>query len=440
MPVISRAMSRVNSRVSSRVTNWIARPHLPRRTVRLRMTLLYGGLFIVSGSALLAVTYVLVRNAVAGTPVKGLMTLPGNTPPPRPPAGLPGPSATPQPGEMSLLPARMADAIARQRSNVLHQLAVQSGIALALMSGLSIVLGWVVAGRMLRPLRTITAAAREISATSLHKRLALDAPSDELKELGDTVDGLLGRLEDSFKGQRQFVANASHELRTPLARQKVIGQVALADPGATVQTLRAAHERILAAGARQEQLIEALLTLARGHAGLNVRKPFDLARLAHEAIDSRRAEADHRTVTFRESIGPAVAAGHRNLAERLVTNLVDNALRHNMPHGQIDVLTRTVDGSAVLTVTNTGPLVPTASIDQLFQPFQRLSTTRAARVEGLGLGLSIVAAIANAHDANLTATAGPGGGLAVTVTFPPPGSGTHSERKELRAPDRQRSR
>jgi signal transduction histidine kinase len=405
--------------VITRLTSRIARPHLPRRTVRLRMTLLYGGLFLISGAALLAITYVLVRHAVGGGPFKGSDFVPapgGSRGPTSPdPDTLPPPS---QPGAIEMLSIQAEQALIRQKAAVMHQLLINSGIALALMSVISIVLGWIVAGRILGPLRTITAAARDISATSLHQRLALDGPSDELKELGDTFDGLLGRLESSFQAQRQFVANASHELRTPLARQRALGQVALSDPDATVESLRTAHERILAAGAQQERLIEALLTLTRSHLGIEVRHPFDLAQLTREVVDARRSEAEYRTVTVQPSISAATAAGHRPLAERLVTNLVDNALRHNIPHGWVEVTIRTVDGHAVLTVANTGPVVPPEAIDQLFQPFQRLGTARTGRGEGLGLGLSIVQAIATAHDATITTSARPEGGLTITVTFP----------------------
>jgi signal transduction histidine kinase len=412
--------------VIARLTSRIARPHLPRRTVRLRLTLLYGGLFLISGAALLAVTYVLVRHAVDGPPLMGVNFVPA----PHglePPQNSPGPATLPPPGQpgwqaVELLSAQAQEFLEQQKSALMHQLVIQSGFALALMSVLSIVLGWIVAGRILRRLRTITTAARDISATNLHQRLALDGPGDELKELGDTIDGLLSRLEASFQAQRRFVANASHELRTPLARQRALGQVALSDPDATVESLRTAHERILAAGTEQERLIEALLTLARGQAGIEVRHPFDLAQLAQEVVGARKSEADYRTVTIRPSISQAQAAGHRPLAERLVVNLVDNALRHNTPHGRVEITTRTVEGHAVLTVANTGPVVPPDVVDQLFQPFQRLGTARAGRDEGLGLGLSIVQAIATAHDATVTTSARPDGGLTITVTFPAVGN------------------
>ncbi|MGW5693432.1 histidine kinase dimerization/phospho-acceptor domain-containing protein, partial [Streptomyces asiaticus] len=290
MPSLSRLMSPL-----SRLTARLAHSALPRRTVRLKLTLLYGALFLLSGAALLTITYLLVLGAGGGS-LSGGQPAPdgggpragetdGHSPPVPPPRGRIGESTR------DVLPAAAREIMELQRDAMLHDLLVQSAIALGLMSVISIALGWVVSGRILRPLRTVIGAAREISATSLHQRLALDGPSDELKELGDTFDGLLGRLETSFEAQRRFVANASHELRTPLARQRTLGQLALSDPDADVASLRAAHERILAAGAQQERMIEALLTLARSHAGIEVRRPFDLDRLAREVVAARRTDA-----------------------------------------------------------------------------------------------------------------------------------------------------
>ncbi|WP_433418423.1 sensor histidine kinase [Microtetraspora malaysiensis] len=397
----------------TRLAARLARPHLPRRTVRLRLTLLYGGLFLVSGAVLLAITYVLVRHAVMGQAVKSFIPAPDNAPVPSP--GMPPPGKL---RSVELLPAQLQQALELQRAEVLDQFLNNSVIALALMSVISVVLGWVVAGRILRRLRTIVVTAREISATDLHRRLAFDGPADEIKALGDTFDGLLARLEASFQAQRRFVANASHELRTPLTRQRALGQVALSDPMPTVESLREAHEEILAAGAQQERLIEALLTLSRGQAGIEARHAFDLARLGEDVVDARRAEARRRGVAIRSSFGAAPAAGHRPLAERLVTNLVDNALRHNTSPGWVEVETRTADGHAVLTISNSGPRVPPGAVERLFQPFQRLGTARTEHTDGLGLGLSIVHAIATAHDAAVTAIPRPEGGLTVTVTFP----------------------
>lgn len=364
-------------------------------SVRLRLTLLYGGLFLFCGAVLLTVTYFLVRHAVG----------PGNQfvfrqgfEAPAPPPGVPD-------LRIERLAQEAEQALTEQRADVLHQLLVQSGIALAIMAVLALALGWWTAGRILRRLRTITVAARQISATNLHRRLALPGPADELKELGDTFDALLGRLESSFQAQRQFVANASHELRTPLARQRTIGQVALEDPDATVTSLREAHERVLAAGEQQERLIEAMLTLTRSHAGIDVRHSFDLAEVVGEVVSTRPSPV-------RLSAEPCPVSGHRALAERLVANLVDNAIRHNVPDGWVSVTC----GGGRLTVANTGPVVPLAEVDRLFQPFQRLGPARTG--EGLGLGLSIVRAIATAHDARVDAVPRPEGGLAVTVTFP----------------------
>jgi signal transduction histidine kinase len=313
-----------------------------------------------------------------------------------------------------------ADAI-KARAKVLHQLLVWSVVALGTMAVLSVALGWIMAGRMLRPLRTITATARSISATSLHRRLDLDSPEDELKELGDTFDDLLSRLEASFQAQRQFVANASHELRSPLARQRTVGQVAILDPDATVASLRAAHEAILRAGAQQEKILEALLTLSRGQAGIDVHEPFDLAVLATEVIDARRTEAHALGISLSGSCATAAASGHARLAQQLVTNLVDNALRHNHEDGRVEVRTSLVEGRATLTVSNTGPVVPESAVERLFQPFQRLGTARTGhgKAAGFGLGLSIVQAIAKAHDATISTLTQPAGGLAITVTFPP---------------------
>jgi signal transduction histidine kinase len=373
-----------------------------RRTVRLRLTLWSGGLFLICGTVLLAVTYGLVVQAFIGNSASNAeCRAPGS-------------------GCSTIGPQQARAMALQEHAAVLHELLTRSEIALAVTGVLSVALGWFIAGRVLRPLRTITAAARGISAASLGERLALGGPRDELRELGDTFDGLLARLEASFTAQRQFIANASHELRTPLARQRVISQVALADPGATIETLRAAHERVLASGAQQEQLIEALLTLARGQAGLDKQEPLDLAALTRQVLAGRGSEAEHRNLTLHADLRPARAAGSPRLAERLAANLVDNALRHNVPGGRIDVTTSTRNSRAVLCVANTGTAIPAAAVDRLFQPFQRLGTDRTSRGEGTGLGLSIVQAIADAHSASITARPQPGGGMLVEVTFPDP--------------------
>lgn len=298
----------------------------------------------------------------------------------------------------------------------LHQLLLSSGIALGAMAVISIALGWFIAGRVLQPLRAITASVRDISATNLHERLALHGPDDELRELGDTFNALLTRLDASFQAQRRFIANASHELRTPLARQRALGQVALADPDASADALRVAHERVLVAGVQQERLIDALLVLARGQAGLYGTEGFDLAQITERVIEDRRAEAISLGVELRRALSPASTAGDPRLVEHLVANLIDNAVRHNIENGWVEIATGERDGQAVLTVANTGPTVPPTEIAQLFQPFRRLGTDRVG--PGAGLGLSIVQAIADTHGATLTTKPRPAGGLHINAAFP----------------------
>jgi signal transduction histidine kinase len=374
---------------------------LPRPTIRLRLTLLYASLFLGSGACLLAFTYLVVAHLIGSYGFSF--------------------SAYSQGTQIGVhLPQVLQTLESRQAGAEKRQLLVVSGIALAIMAAASAGLGWVMAGRVLRPLRTITTAARHISALNLGQRLALDGPDDELRELGSTFDGLLGRLQASFAAQRQFIANVSHELRTPLARQRVLTQVALADPDATASSLRAAHERVLASGAQQERLIEALLTLALSQRGFERREPVDLAAVAQEVLLARQPEADSLGLKVNATPGPALALGNPGLAERLAANLVDNAIRHNVTGGWITVGTDTSDRQAVLTVANSGPVIPPGQVSRLFQPFQRLASGRNGDSgdHGLGLGLSIVEAIAAAHDAALTARPQPGGGLTIQVRFP----------------------
>ena len=391
---------------------------LPAPTIRLRLTLVYGGLFLCSAAALLAITYVLVRHQYTGSffissgrqAVVAVQSSKGNTV-----RVLPGPKLGPvQIGPEMLTPAKLALAAAQGQSDAaLHQLFVASAIALGLMAALSLWLGWVIAGRALRPLRTITETARDISASNLHRRLALTGPDDELRQLGNTVDGLLARLETSFEAQRQFVANASHELRTPLTLERTLLELALSDPTASIDSYRHTCEQLLAVGEQQERLIEALLTLSRSQRGLDSRQPVDLAAIAAAAA----AAADHDGLALDTTIRPARTTGNPRLVERLVANLLGNAVQHNVDGGRVSLATEMDDGRAVLTVSNTGPRVPAGELDRLFQPFQRLDTTRTSSASGLGLGLSIVKAIADAHDATVTADAPAEGGLHIRVGF-----------------------
>jgi signal transduction histidine kinase len=279
------------------------------------------------------------------------------------------------------------------------------------MAVVSVLLGLIMAGRVLRPVRVITATAREISAGNLHERIDINGPNDEFKELGETLDDLLGRLEASFESQRRFVASASHELRTPLAVERTLLQVALADPAITMATLRATCERVLASGRRTEQLIESLLTLASSESGLEYHSAVDLSAIAAAVIASTAAAIDIQT-----SLDFAPATGDPHLIESLVTNLLSNAIRHNTAGGWVSVSTGVRARSAFLAVSNSGPRVPAEALQRLFQPFQRLDGQR-TRQSGHGLGLAIVRAIATAHGAVIDTRPRPGGGLDIEVRF-----------------------
>ena len=446
----------------------------PRRTARIRLTALYGALFLLSGAALVAITYGLFERAteyrtppipkIPRTPAIGKLQLPS-------PlaqfyalqdqlataqkqlaltknqlAGIPGgPIATRDQQltqdqqqltrdqhQLAQSVHQLAQSVhqlaqagtvqAAQRAADSHQLLVNSGIALAIVAVLALLAGWLVAGRMLRPIRTITRTARRISSTSLHERLALNGPEDELKELGDTLDSLFARLEAAFEAQRHFVANASHELRTPLTAERTLLQVALDDPGTTTAAWRSTALEVLASSDEQARLIEALLTLASSESGLSGHEPVDLATVVPAALAGLEPETSRLRISIDEVTEPAPLDGDPLLIERLVINLLTNAVRHNVADGRAEVRTGVEEGKAVLSVTNTGPLIPPADVDRLFQPFQRLDRRRANHKDGHGLGLSIVRAIATAHDATITAHPMPGGGLCVSVSFPQPAS------------------
>jgi len=396
---------------------------LPRRTVRLRLTLLYVGLFFASAACLLVITYFLVARELpsvtgftqASSPSPGGDFFISNGTGPS--AGCPGQttSALPTAEQMTTC----VDYLVRQnillRTGTLNKLLIESGIALGIMAVVSVGLGWLMAGRVLGPLRVITAAARRVSARNLHERIAMTGPDDELKELGDTFDQLLGRLESSFRAQRQFVANASHELRTPLARQRTVLEVALRDEHATPGSLRTACERALAAGEQHERLIAAMLTLARGERGLDRFDPFDLAEITEDALLARDTDGLNVTADLR----PAPASGDPDLAECLVANLLDNAIRYNEPGGPLEIGSGMRGGRPFLAVSNGGQVVPADQLGRLFQPFQRMTAVRGATArDGLGLGLAIVAAIAAAHGAELRARPRAPGGLDVEIVFP----------------------
>ena len=351
---------------------------LPRVTLRVQLALLYAG-FLTCGAALLLVPILTIHQAV--------------------PEGADG--------------RVLAGIQANTDAQVIRAVATLAGLII-----LSLAAGWLIAGRFLRPLRTITVTAQDISARNLNRRLALTGRNDEFKDLGDTLDGLFERLEASFEAQHHFVANASHELRTPLAAERTLLQVALADPGATADTLRETCQQVLVLGDQQERLIEALLTLASSERGVEQWEPFDLADIAAQVIDERCPEAERRGIHLQAALTAAPATGDPSLAESLVANLVDNAIRHNIPGGRAEVSTTMTDGRAVIRATNTGTVIPPDELDRLFQPFQQLGHERIRHGDRYGLGLAIVRAIAIAHKATITATARPEGGLDLEVSFP----------------------
>jgi signal transduction histidine kinase len=387
---------------------------LPRRTARLRLTILYGGVCLVFGASLLAVSYLLTWGTVV--PADTIYATPQPTA-----AFSQSPVGPAVQQESQDQPQNGAAQITVDRQLLL----VRSGIALVIVSVAAVGAGWLLAGRVLRPLSTITAAARRISASSLHERLALPGPDDELKELGDTLDSLFARLEASFDAQRRFAANASHELRTPLTRERTLLEVTRADPAATAVTWQDVSLDLLAFNAETERLIEALLTLASSEAGLSQHEPLDLAAITSAALAVPRPAISRLGLRVHAAIRPAVLDGDPLLIQQVVTNLIDNAVRHNIPGGDVQVATGTNGGHAVLSVANSGQVIPPAEVSRLLQPFQRLGPRPASRDGGHGLGLSIVRAIAAAHGAAIEARALPAGGLAVHVTFPPPpGPGT----------------
>jgi signal transduction histidine kinase len=393
-----------------------------RRPVRLRLTLVYSGLFLAAGAALLAVTYGLVAQSFGTAPLA---------------------TSSPQASQYvdqalrackaeGLGPAEMAKcvnlaeqslngvskaSVADQRSRTLAHLLDYSLAALAALVVTSAWLGWIVAGRALRPVHAITAAARRASEENLGERIALAGPDDELKELADTFDAMLGRLDAAFASQRRFVADASHELRTPLTVMRTAIDVTLAKPGRTPAQLEAMAVEVRHAADRAEALIEALLTLARSDRGAGPREPLDVAALAEDALDAAAPAIRAHPVTVQAALEPAPAVGDPVLVERLVTNLIDNAVRHNVLDGWVQVATGTREGMAFIDVANGGPLIPPELVPSLFEPFRRLSD-RAGSPDGTGLGLSIVRSVALAHRGQATARARPAGGLEITVWLP----------------------
>ncbi len=394
----------------------------------MRLTLLYAGLFLLLGTGLLAVTFVATKQSSAidvrvsrASPLGPFEVSPAPVAPPSAPStpslpAVPSVPSAPSVPSGSTSPAQTF--VVAQHNADLGRLLTVSWVVLALTTIGAAVLGWFAAGRVLRPLRKISTTARTISVGNLHERLAMDGPDDEFKRLGDTLDDLFGRLESSFEAQRRFVANASHELRTPLTLERTLLQVALADPNASAQTLRSTCEELLVSQSEHAQLLEGLLTLASSERGLEQREPVELATLTEHVLAHLPPGCERLELTLEASLNHAPTTGDPALIRRLIANLVDNAVDHNVGGGRVEIRTEARAAHAVLEVSNTGPHIPSDQIERLFEPFQRLTASRTDTNGHHGLGLSIVRAIATAHNATITVEAQPGGGLAVTVRFP----------------------
>ncbi len=379
----------------------------PRPTLRLRLTLLYGGLLIVVGLTLLGTAAVVLDRTIQHIPqfpAGQRLELRDNA----------GGVVTIESGDYARLVRNQA------RGELLHAGAVAFGVVVLV----GVAAGFVLAGQALQPVSQLTATARRLSTETLDHRIALDGPRDELKELADTFDDMLARLDAAFDSQRRFVANASHELRTPLAVIRTEVDVSLGDPTADVAELRTMGEVVREASVRADRLVDALLVLARSEAqariGLELHEPVDLAELAAAAVDRVDAEARRRCLQVTAVPGPAPASGDPELLDRLVGNLVENAVQHNVDGGWVTVRTGGGGPATLLTVANSGPVVPAEGVEELFEPFRRGGTARTAS-RGAGLGLSIVRAVTAAHGGEVTAVPRPEGGLEVAVRLPAPG-------------------
>ncbi len=394
----------------------------PRLTVRARLTLLYTGLIAACGAVIVAVSYILM----ARLPAVGQVPQPSHVlvgarmrSIPDVPAGIlaqcqaeQNPSNPDKPALSQCVSLLEQQGAQHQQALTLSHLLQYSLITLAVVLALAAILGWIFAGRVLRPVQQITMAARAASEHNLSARVALRGPRDELRELAQTFDDMLGRLQGAFEGQQRFMANASHELRTPLAVMRATIDVVLGNPDSTPDDLRGMAVDIRVAVDHAEHLIGALLLLARNERGLTRRQDVDLATTTEDALDS----ADVGDCRVHASLEPAVISGDPVLSERLVANLVDNAARYNVPGGDIWISTRSTADGSQLTIANTGPVISASDADRVFQPFERLSDRTSH--DGFGLGLAIVASIAAVHGGTAAALPRAGGGLCVTVTIP----------------------
>ena len=393
----------------------------PRR-VRTRLALMYTVLFLLAGTALLALTYTLVSKVLLPTS-----------------SGI-GKSITPQIGHLlsqckqreelgrpampATLVVRCNHAFAKAgagsqsvRADDLSALRVGSLIGLGVLTIAAVGLGWLVSGRALRPVRSITEAARRASELRLGQRLALSGPDDEFKQLADTFDVMLERLDAAFNSQKRFVANAAHELRTPLTAMRTAIEVTLSKPDRTPEQLEAMAVRLQRSVEQAEATVEALLTLAISETGTTIREPVDLATTAEDALDAAQAAIHQARITVDAAVEPAVVPGDRVLLERMVANLIENAVRHNQPGGWIEIRTIQHVQEAVFEIANSGPDITAEQIPALFEPFARIDE-RLNYANGVGLGLSIANAIATAHNTTIIARPRAGGGLEISVTIP----------------------
>jgi len=375
-------------------------------SVRTKLTAWYGGLFLLAGLVLVVINYLLVQSTLPDPAGVALRTV-GSA---DVTYGVTAAAALPSPGMAVQL---LSGSLDTYRSSTLSTLVVGSAIALVATAALAVLFGWLMAGRALRPLQDITSTARRLEAGRLDRRINLDGPPDELKELADTFDGMLDRLAESFDGQKRFVANASHELRTPLAVQRTLIEVAMADPAAPPE-LAKLGTHLLHTNERSERMIEGLLILARSDRGLHARAPVRLDEVVTSVLRATADQASSAGVTVETRLRPRTVAGDPVLLERLVTNLVVNAITYNASGGWVYVEVR---GDPALEVRNSGPVVPPEAVPTLFEPFRRAERTGDTR--NSGLGLSIVRSVAQAHGGRAEALPGRRGGLTVTVRLPP---------------------
>ncbi|MFJ6559812.1 sensor histidine kinase [Streptomyces sp. NPDC091412] len=386
-----------------------------RPTIRIRLTLLYGGMFLIAGILLLSIIYLLAAQALrtGNQPLFKIVDFNALRV-----------TSTDCPGvdngnlSLSEFNAAISACIDHQRQVALDSLLSRSLLALLGLAVIAFAFGYAMAGRVLSPLGRITRTARAVAGSDLSRRIELDGPDDELKELADTFDDMLERLQRAFTAQQRFVGNASHELRTPLAINRTLLEVQLSDPHAPME-LQQLGKTLLATNERSEQLVEGLLLLARSDNQIVERKPVDLAEVASQAIDQVHGEAEAKGVEIRGERKPAVVQGNGVLLERIALNLVQNAVRYNVAEeGWVEVVTDVQHGQAILVVANTGPVVPAYEIDNLFEPFRRLRTERTGSDKGVGLGLSIARSVARAHGGHISAQPREGGGLVMRVALP----------------------